>query len=133
MTDLTNLTPHDVVVVADDGSEQTITYPRSGTVARAIEHHTMGHALADNMSIGTKLVRYDGVENLPEPKLGHGYIVSVLTAMAAQSMGRSVEDLYYPGELIRDISGRVIGCSALYQLAPSPLAAGSSLVQGEEQ
>lgn len=120
--ELINLTPHDVTVVADDGSEQTLVYPRTGRVARAIEHHTLGHALADNMSIGTKLVRYDGVEDLPDPVPGVGYIVSVLTAMAAQMVGRPVDDLYYPGSLVRDIAGRVIGCQTLYQLAP---AAGS--------
>ncbi len=121
--ELVNLTPHDVVIVADDGSEQTLTYPRTGRVARAVEHVTRGHALADNMSVGTMIVRYDGVRDLPDPVSGVGYIVSVLTALAAQMAGRTVADLYYPGSLVRDIAGRVIGCEALYQLAPSPLAA----------
>lgn len=116
---ITNLTPHDVVVVADDGSEQTLTFPRSGVVARAVELRSKGHALADNMSVGTMVVRYAGFENLPDPQAGTGYVVSVLTAMAAQAAGRSVGDLYYPGGLVRDIAGQVIGCSALYQLAPS--------------
>lgn len=120
--ELVNLTPHDVVIVADDGSEQTLTYPRSGRVARAVEHRTRGRALADNMSVGTMRVRYDGVENLPGPVPGVGYVVSVLTAMAAQMTGRGVDDLYYPGGLVRDIAGRVIGCEALYQLDSSPLA-----------
>lgn len=120
--ELVNLTPHDVTIVADDGSEQTLTYPRTGRVARAVEHRTRGHALADNMSVGTMTVRYDGVENLPDPVPGVGYVVSVLTAMAAQMTGRGVDDLYYPGGLVRDIAGRVIGCEALYQLDSSPLA-----------
>ena len=119
--ELVNLTPHDVVIVADDGSEQTLTYPRTGRVARAVEHAPRGHALADNMSVGTMLIRYDGVQDLPDPVPGVGYIVSVLTAIAAQMAGRSVADLYYPGGLVRDIAGRVIGCEALYQLAPAAL------------
>lgn len=121
--DLVNLTPHDVVIVADDGSEQTLTYPRSGRVARAVERRTRGHALAGNMSVGTLTVRYEGVEDLPDPVPGVGFIVSVLTALAAQMVGRSVTDLYYPGGLVRDIAGRVIGCEALYQLAAAPLSA----------
>lgn len=127
--EMVNLTPHDVTIVADDGSEQTLVYPRTGRVARAIERHTIGRALADNMSVGTKLVRYDGVEDLPDPVPGVGYIVSVLTAMIAQMTGRAVGDLYYPGDLVRDIAGRVIGCKALYQLAPLPVLA----VLGEDQ
>lgn len=127
--EMINLTPHDVTIVADDGSEQTLVYPSTGRVARAVEHRTRGHALADGMSVGTMLVRYDGVEDLPDPVPGVGYIVSVLTAMAAQMAGRSVHDLYYPGGLVRDIAGRVIGCEALYQLAPAPLG----VLRGGEQ
>lgn len=114
--ELINLTPHDVTIVADDGSEQALVYPRTGRVARAIEHRELGHALADNMSVGTMQVRYEGVEDLPDPVPGVGYIVSVLTVMAAQMTGRAIDDLYYPGELVRDIAGQVIGCKTLYQL-----------------
>lgn len=124
--ELVNLTPHDVVIVADDGSEQTLTYPRSGRVARAVEHRTRGHALADNVSVGTMVVRYEGVEDLPDPVPGVGYVVSVLTALAAQMIGRTVADLYYPGGLVRDIAGQVIGCEALYQLASSALTSEAS-------
>lgn len=113
---LINLTPHDVVVVADDGSEQTLTYPRSGLVARAVERKTSGTPLAEGMSVGTMVVRYQGVENLPDPVSGVGYIVSVLTVLVAKSVGRTVKDLYYPGSLVRDLSGNVIGCQVLYQL-----------------
>lgn len=121
MTDLkiVNLTPHDVTVVADDGSEQTVTYPPSGAVARAVEHRALGRSLAQDVSVGTMDVRYDGVEALPYPEPGVGYIVSVLTVMAALSAGRRTDDLYYPGDPIRDIAGRVIGCRALYRLAPA--------------
>jgi hypothetical protein len=113
---ITNLTPHDVVVVSDDGAEDTIMYRRSEVVARAIEKHTRGHALTDNKSIGTTRVRYVGVEHLPDPQPDQEYIVSVLTVMAALNSGRTIDDLYYPGDLVRDLAGRVIGCRALYQL-----------------
>lgn len=116
---LINLTPHDVIVVADDGSEQTITYPRSGIVARATETRTLGHPLLQDQSIGTLYVEYTGVEDLPDPEPGTGYIASVLTVFAARDAGRTTSDLYYPGDLVRDIGGRVIGCRALYQLAES--------------
>lgn len=114
---LINLTPHDVTVVSDDGAEKTITYPRTGTVARAAEQRTLGHPLTATESIGTLYVAYTGVENLPDPEPGVGYIVSVLTVYAAKATGRTVADLYYPGDLVRDIAGAVIGCRALYQVA----------------
>ena len=113
---MVNLTPHDITVVADDGSEQTVEYPRSGQVARAVEVRVPGHALSDTMSIGTYRVSYLGVDNLPEPQPGVGFIVSVLTLIAAKASGRDVYDLYYPGQLVRDIKGRTIGCAALYQM-----------------
>lgn len=104
---LNNLTPHDIVL-----NGKTI---KSGGVARAQE---VKMARGTEKSVGVPVygVAYEGVTGLPEPQQGAGYIVSIITAQAAAALGRK-KDIYYPGELIRDESGRVIGCAALYQIA----------------
>jgi hypothetical protein len=49
------------------------------------------------------------VEGLPAPKEGTVYVVSFLTARAVPDR----EDVYFPGEALRDDGGNIIGCVGL--------------------
>lgn len=128
MTKLVNLTPHDVNIVAPDGSV-ILTIAPSGTVARcATSREVVGSIQVDGVDIPVTQTTFGAVEGLrgaDDPNYacpwcgyyGCGstcdaapvYIVSSLVAQAAR--GRS--DLLVPDDTVRDADGRIIGCRSL--------------------
>lgn len=117
-----NLTPHALnvfvptQVVRDgrttsvaEGAEPVLTVPSTG-FARAKEIIEQLPAL--NLGVEVPVVRKayaDTVDGLPEPQEDTIYIVSFLTAQAAANR----EDVFFPGEAVRDIAGNIVGCVGL--------------------
>ena len=95
-----NLTPHDLNIVANDGS--TVTINRSGNIARVAQTELVSATINE---FDVTSIEYGAVENLPAEKDGVYYVVSRMVASAVP--GRS--DLLVPGPLVRDDEGRVIG------------------------
>jgi hypothetical protein len=112
MKKIINLTPHEVVVY--DGNMGIIgRYPSDG-VARARATYE-----SDDKSVnGVPLVHvtFGDPVDLPDPVDGTMYIVSLITAQAAESVGRITSDLLITAQPVRDESGQIIGCTAFTQL-----------------
>lgn len=104
---IVNLTPHAIVV---DG----FTIPTSGTIARCA---TVTEPV-ELPGCPVPVVRqcFGAVEGLPDPAPETIYVVSMV---CAQAVGDSRDDVYIPGEQIRDEAGRIIGCRSLAKLAGS--------------
>lgn len=101
---IVNLTPHALRIIGLDGEE--IAVEPSGLVARqAVEYRPAGD-VAGRIPV-TEAV-YGEVTNLPEPQDGVIYVVS---GLVEANVAR--EDVFAPGELVRDDAGRVIGCKGL--------------------
>ncbi len=100
-----NLTPHDVNVVAEDGTV-LLTLPSEG-IARASQSAELVGTLD-----GIEIVKmtYGEPIGLPDHKEGVMLIVSLLTANAAKATGRRVDDLLLTTDPVRDEAGRIIGC-----------------------
>lgn len=99
-----NLTPHDVVLVSNDGDTKTIK--ASGDIARA----GTNDKLIDTIDgIDIYRTEYGSVNGLPSKKEGVGYIVSGLVRAALPNR----KDLFSPTQLIRNNSGHVIGARGL--------------------
>lgn len=98
-----NLTPHAINIQTFDGS---ISIEPSGPVAR-VSQQLENIGSIDGIRIFRSVL--GEVEGLPPPKQDTIYIVSQM--VSANVHGRT--DIYSPGELIRDDSGRVIGCKGL--------------------
>lgn len=100
-----NLTPHAIIV---DG----FTIPASGAVARC---DTITEPV-DLPGCPVPVVRqyFGAVEGLPDPAEDTIYVVS---AIVAQAVGDARDDLYIPGQQIRDNENRIIGCRSLAILA----------------
>lgn len=107
-----NLTPHTISVFA--GADVVRTYPASGKVARAQSTYVRSDATVD----GVPLVHVTFGEpiDLPEYAEGTYYIVSLITAQAAQAAGRCTNDLLITAEPVRDADGRIIGCQSFTQV-----------------
>lgn len=99
-----NLTPHDLNVVAHDGSVRV--FPKSGSVARVSVQRLPREGL-DGVLVSANV--YGDVEGLPEPVEGVALVVSAL--VLARVPNRL--DVFAPGELVRDEGGNVVGCKGL--------------------
>lgn len=94
---------------AVEGAEPVLTLPSAG-FARAKE---IAEQLAP-LDLGCKIpvIRKsfsNVVEGLPDPQGGTIYIVSFLTAQAVPTR----EDVFFPGEAVRDSVGNIVGCVGL--------------------
>jgi hypothetical protein len=103
---LVNLTPHAVVLHRADGTTESI--PPSGTVARVSLVATRVGTVAGVPVVTTRPGPVTGLPDF-ESDDGAGYIVSALVRLALPER----IDLFSPAELVRDISGNVIGCRSL--------------------
>lgn len=102
--EIINLTPHDVTFILPEGEEVVIK--PSGELARvATSEKTIGSI---NGIPVTKTV-FKEVENLPEPKDGTVFVVS----MAVASRVPEREDVFIPSNSVRDDRGRIIGARTL--------------------
>ena len=99
--DLVNLTPHRLNIHTDGGLR---VLPSDG-VARVASVSVAADPIEDIPTCRTTLGEVTG---LPDPQEGVIYIVSGMVAGAAPR-----PDVFSPGDLVRDDSGRPIGCKGL--------------------
>lgn len=101
-----NLTPHELTLVAEDGSILRKISP-SGTIARAVQKDEPVGELD-----GFPLVRSSFGEpiDLPDWEEGVFLFVSLATAKAAQAAGRRTDDLLLSSQQVRDENGNIVGC-----------------------
>ena len=103
MKKIINLTPHDIVIVGENGNR---TIPKSGTVAR-VESKSRSCGFFDGIPLSS--VKFGAVTELPEYQPDTLLIVSAMVRAAASDR----PDLASPGELVRDAGGNVVGCRGL--------------------
>lgn len=104
--ELVNLTPHELNIITDNN---TVVLPPSGDVARVTVEYTEVATVEQNgVVIPLYQAQYGDVVGLPSPKEGVVYIVSGMVKAA-----ESRADVVSPGELLRDNSGKPVGCQGL--------------------
>ncbi len=124
-----NATPHSLVLLAEDeagaiagvvgfGRGRSATFRQvaelapSGLVPRAATSKlALEPVEVDGAMIPVDRTAYGEVQNLPEPDGETTYVVSLLTAQAAAAGGRPTDDLLVVGEAVRDMDGKIIGCT----------------------
>mgnify|MGYP003421220750 FL=1 len=138
-----NLTPHAVTLYSGAavdtatpkrgdyrlaaGATPTREFPADGVVARAAEVGGEPDGvlpLARSMAWLPPLevpvyapVRFAGTVDLPAPVEGVVLIVSQIAGEAARAEGRDCADLFTVADIVRDASGRIVGCLALRRVA----------------
>ena len=102
-----NLTPHDVIVVDDNGNTVKV-FPKSKSPARcSVNREVIGDV--DGYPLYKSV--FGAVENLPAPERGTYYVVSRLVAEATER-----DDLLVPDDTVRDEAGHIIGCRGFSRL-----------------
>ena len=138
ITTIRNLTPHTVTLYSGaavdtttskrgdyrlaSGATPTREFPADG-VARAAEVGGEPDGvlpLARSMAWLPPLevpvyapVRFAGTVDLPAPVDGVALIVSQIAGEAARAEGRDCADLFTVADIVRDATGRIVGCLAL--------------------
>lgn len=110
-----NLTPHAVNIVVNGEVALTVhPEPHPARVQEiVVPKESVYSSDGKRIPVRVNRVNYSkDVTNLPAPQAGVGIIVSQLVAQALPER----DDLYFPHEVVRDESGRIIGCAALAQL-----------------
>ncbi|MCE7081139.1 hypothetical protein [Streptomyces sp. ST2-7A] len=107
MTEIINLTPHPITVLDHDGS-LIREIPPSGQVARLTAERQDAGDLA---GIPLGITTYGDNAEMPEPREGVRYVVSLVTALALAGSDR--DDLLVVDQEVRDGTGRIIGCRGL--------------------
>ena len=108
MTELVNLTKHDVIVVTET---QTIRIPPSGQVARVRAEQLKVGEVSGIPIVSTE---FNEIVGLPEPRKDVIYIASTLVAQAASRQGR--HDVVAPDTgptAIRDDDGNIVAVRRL--------------------
>ena len=110
-----NLTPHPIRLYSndrEDGIDDLEPHLR-----RVIEPEPYPARLATielgTQPDGTELVEFGHRADIPRPRDGVRYVVSLVVALALVPQGRS--DLLVPYREVRNASGTVIGCRQLAQ------------------
>jgi hypothetical protein len=99
-----NLCPHVLNILDAEGKVRD--FPKCETPARVSQSEELqGYILG----VPVTRQKFGNVENLPEPKEGHFYVVSRIVAAAAKEEGRKTSDLLIPGPGVRDEEGKIIG------------------------
>lgn len=101
---LINLTPHDIVVLVENGDK--ITIPASGTIARVQAEQVLKSKIN---GIPVFEQTFGDIDGLPAPEADTYYIVSAIVLAAAKAAGRT--DCLAPNtsKAIRDEAGNIIG------------------------
>jgi len=102
---LVNLTPHQIHIVSPEGETIRTIEPEANPARVSASTETAGEV--DGVPVVHQTL--GEVEGLPEPAEETMYIVSRMVASAAIGRG----DLFVPAALVRDDSGRIVGCAAL--------------------
>lgn len=104
MRKIINKTPHDVVIVNEEGKAVKV-FPSEGTIRLSMKTVEIG------MVGGIRLTKteYGDPEGLPEETDDVYYIVSAMVKAACPDR----KDLLVPAEQVRDEAGRIIGCKSL--------------------
>jgi len=123
MTGLVNLTPHEVVILDEDGA--SVHVAPDGAVLRcevygdfegtievpADDHCCDGQDHAAR--VGIRRQRYGAPTWTPVERVGTIYIVSYMAAASMREHFPHREDIVYPGEAIRNPDGVIVACKGL--------------------
>jgi hypothetical protein len=122
---LRNLTPHEVVLRDHDDRPVTLApegiVPRREVVRRdggllvvaGTDHDDWAPTMAPDATLHVSVEALGPVTGLPDPVPGVALIVSRLVAEAVPDRG----DVFAPGELIRDSTGRIIAARGLCRVS----------------
>lgn len=122
MTQIHNMTPHDITIIVDGVS---VVFHSEGII-RAAQHDVkvdevvtdlkIGEAGSAGFTIPVFSSSFGAPEGVPELKQDAVYIVSSLAFQSLKAAGMPMEHFVIPSGTIRDESGKIIGCKGFARI-----------------
>ena len=103
MKRIINLTPHDIVIVTENGNR---IIPKSGAIACVSYEPLNCGFFEDILLLSTTFGEVTGLPNYQSDTL-------LIVSAVVRSVAFNRPDLASPGELVRDAGGNVVGCRGL--------------------
>ena len=111
---LVNLMRYDLNLYDDNGSVTTLP-PSGQTISvneqidmRVLDFENLGHVKVATIS--------SHLDRVPQPVDDVAYLVPMRALLALHERGFDTSDMYAPNMLVKDSTGRVIGCRRLMQM-----------------
>lgn len=111
---LVNLMRYDLNVYDTNGLMTSL--PPSGEVVGVNEVTRMSVADFDNVGHLPVALIESQLDRIPDPVDGVAYVVPMRVLIAMNEGGYDISDIYSPNMLVKDDSGRIIGCRRLMQI-----------------
>lgn len=111
---LVNLMRYDLNVYDTNGLMTSL--PPSGEVVGVNEVTRMSVADFDNVGYLPVALIESQLDRIPDPVDGVAYVVPMRVLIAMNERGYDTSDIYSPNMLVKDDSGRIIGCRRLMQI-----------------
>ena len=102
--------------IYDDNDTVICTLPPSGQVVNVNEKAAMRTVDFGNIGHVPVATIDSDLDRVPHPVEGMSYIVSMRALIAMHEKGYDVSDIYAPSLLVKDSSGRIVGCRRLMQM-----------------
>lgn len=111
---LVNLMRYDLNLY--DENDQVVSLPPSGQVINVNEHTKMSTVDFDNVGHVPVATITSTIDFIPEPDERLAYLIPMRALIALHEAGYDTSDMYAPNMLVKDRTGKVIGCRRLMQL-----------------
>ena len=120
MTQIHNMTPHDITIIVDGVS---VVFHSEGII-RAAQHDEQVDEIVTDLDLGNSSAgftipvfssTFGAPEGVPE-NLDGIYIVSSLAFQSLKAAGMPMEHFVVPSGTIRDESGKIIGCKGFARI-----------------
>lgn len=115
---LVNLMRYDLNMY--DENDHVVTLPPSGQVINVNEHTDMSVVDFENLGHVPVARITSKVDMLPEQYEDLAYLIPMRALIALHEAGYDTSDMYAPNMLVKDRTGKVIGCRRLMQLPRTP-------------
>ena len=120
MTQIHNMTPHDITIIVDGVS---VVFHSEGII-RAAQHDEQVNEVVTDLKIGEAgntgftipvfKSTFGAPEGVPEEIDPNGiYVVSMLAYQSLKTNGHNMDKYYIVSGTIRDEQGRIVGCKGL--------------------
>lgn len=99
-----------------DANDRVVTLPPCGQVINVNEKTTMSVVDFENIGHVPVALIESTLDMIPQPDEDFAYLIPMRALIALHEAGYDTSDMYAPNMLVKDSTGKVVGCRRLMQM-----------------